>query len=253
MRSPSRFSFSSRALSLALALALALVVSVVSACPPDTLVGQPCDAPADGPCEGDKLLRCDGRFYIELAPCAVECRGNEPVTTHDGLITADETWTCADGPHLVTGQLSVQPDVTLTIEAGTQIRLDPASRINIDIAARIDAQGVIEAPILVTSNTGEKPGFGAGAEGGINMFAVETGEPSRLEHTIVERGIHGIGLFGLSSDATPPVIEDCTFRDNENFGILVLCNGDAVEVPDFTANNSFFTNGGDVSECNPDL
>lgn len=238
-----------------LAVVVAPFVTVlVAGCPPDTLVGQPCAAPADGPCEGDRLLRCDGRFYIELAPCAFECRPQEAQVTHDGALATDETWTCEEGPHLVTGQFSVPADITLTIDPGAHIRLDPASRINVDIAGRIDALGVVESPILVTSNTGEAAGFGAGAEGGINVFAVEDGEPSVLQHVIIERGIHGLGLFGLADNATPPVVEDCTFRDNENFGILVLCNGDAVAVPDFTANNSFFTNGaGDVSECNPDL
>ncbi len=225
---------------------------MIAGCPPDSLVGQPCDTPEDK-CEGDTLIRCDGSYFILLAPCAVECRGDVVVTTHDGLIEADETWTCLDGPHLVTGQLTVQPDVTLTIEQGTHIRMDPASRLNIDSAARIEANGVIEAPILVTSNTGESAGFGAGSEGGINVFAADSGDPSVLRHTIIERGIHGLGLFGLANDTTPPVIEDCTFRDNENFGILLQCNGEP-EVPDFTANNLFFTNGaGDVSECNPDL
>jgi hypothetical protein len=239
----------------ALAFVVPLALVALTGCPPDTLVGQPCDTPGDE-CEGNALLRCDGAYYIELAPCAVECRGNEVVTTHEGVVSADETWTCLEGPHLVTGQLLVQPDVTLTIEQGTQIRIDPASRLNIDPEARIEALGVIEAPILVTSNTGEIAGFGAGSEGGINVFASESGEPSILQHTIIERGIHGLGLFGIADDTTPPVVEDCTFRDNQNFGILLQCNGEVgeVEVPDFAANNLFFTNGaGDVSECNPEL
>jgi hypothetical protein len=228
------------------------LVMMTAGCPPDTLVGQPCDTPGDQ-CEGDKLIRCDGSYFIELAPCAYECRGDAVVTTHDGLITADETWTCLDGPHLVTGQVTVQPDVTLTIEQGTQIRMDPASTLNIDRLARLDALGVVEAPILVTSNTGEIAGFGLGAQGGINVFAVETGEPSVLQHTIIERGIHGLGVAGLADDTTPPVIEDCTFRDNQRFGIILQCNGDP-EVNFSENGNLFFTNGdGDVSECNPDL
>lgn len=239
-------------LRLALAALVIATLALLAGCPPDTLVGQPCDTPGDQ-CEGDQLLRCDGSYFILLAPCAVECRGDAVVTTHDGLIAADETWTCLQGPHLVTGQVQVQPDVTLTIEQGTQVRLDPASRLNIDKAARIDALGVIEAPILLTSNTGEIAGFGAGSEGGLNVFASESGEPSVLQHVIIERGIHGLGLFGLATDTTPPVVEDCTFRDNQNFGILLQCNGEP-EVPDFRANNLFFTNGaGDVSECNPAL
>jgi hypothetical protein len=231
---------------------IALTFAVVAAgCPPASLVGQPCADAGESTCEGDALLRCDGRYYVELAPCAFECRGSEPLITHAaGLLSADETWTCAEGPHLVSGTLTVAADATLSIEAGAQVRLDPASRINTDVAGRLDALGTLEAPILVTSNNNQSGGFGAGAEGGLNVFAVENGEPSRLEHTIVERGLHGIGVFGLASDATPPVVDNCTLRDNLNFGLLLTCSGDP-ELPDFAATNNFFNNGTDISECNP--
>lgn len=235
----------------ALAVALvALATVATSACPPGSLIGQPCAVAGDDPCEGDAQLRCDGAVYVKLADCAVKCRGDVVQVTHTaGTITADETWTCEEGPHLVSGVITIAADVTLTIAAGTQVRLDPASRINADQAGRVDSLGDPNAPILLTSNNGEKPGFGAGAEGGLNVFAVETGEPSRLVHTIVERGTHGIGVLGLSDDATPPVVENCTLRDNENFGLLLTCNGDP-ELPDFATANQFFGNGAPISACN---
>lgn len=231
-------------------LAFAVVVAATG-CPPASLIGQPCAEAGESPCEGDALLRCDGTVYLKLADCAFECRGDVPLVTHTaGNITADETWTCEDGPHLVSGIITVAADVTLTILPGVQIRLDPASRINTDLAGRIDSLGEANAPILVTSNNGEKFGFGAGSEGGLNVIAVESGEPSRLEHTIVERGIHGIGIFGLSNDATPPVVDNCTLRDNGEFGLLLGCSG-TPDLPDFATGNNFFGNGTDISECNP--
>lgn len=234
------------------ALAFVTIVGVSAAgCPPASLIGQPCAVAGESPCEGDALLRCDGQFYLKLADCAVECRGDVALVTHSaGNLTADETWTCEEGPHLVSGVITVAADVTLTILPGVQLRLDPASRINTDLAGRIDSLGTAEAPILVTSNNGESAGFGAGSEGGLNVIAVETGEPSRLEHTIVERGIHGIGVFGLANDATPPVVDNCTLRDNEEFGLLLGCSGTPA-LPDFAATNNFFGNGTDISPCNP--
>lgn len=231
-------------------LALVWLVAI-AACDPGSLVGQPCTEAGESPCEGDALLRCDGRYYVKLADCALECRGDVALVTHSaGLLTADETWTCEEGPHLVSGIITVADDVTLTILAGAQLRLELASRVNTDPLGRIDSLGTAAAPVLVTSDNGEKPGFGAGAEGGLNVFAIAAGEPSRLQHTIVERGIHGIGVFGLSADTTAPVVDNCTLRDNEVFGLLLGCNGDPV-LPDFTATNNFFGNGTDVSECNP--
>ena len=228
-----------------------IVAFGAAGCPPASLIGQPCAVAGDDPCEGDAQLRCDGQVYVKLADCAVKCRGDVPLVTHTaGIISSDETWTCEDGPHLVSGVITVANDVTLTILAGTQVRLDPASRINTELAGRIDALGDPNANILLTSQNGEKPGFGAGGEGGLNVLAVDTGEPSRLENTIVERGTHGIGVFGLSDDATPPVIDGCTLRDNEEFGLLLGCNG-TPELPDFVTGNNFFGNGTDISECNP--
>ena len=55
-------------------------------------------------CEGDQLLRCDGQFYRVLAPCAGKCIEGKAEIAHTGdTISADETWTCTDGPHLVEG------------------------------------------------------------------------------------------------------------------------------------------------------
>lgn len=223
----------------------------LAGCPPSSLIGQPCAEVGLDVCEGDQLLRCDGKFYIVLAPCAGECIEAKAEIPHEGgNITADETWTCADGPHAVSGVITVAEDVTLTIEAGALLRMQPASRIATTRGGRVESIGTAEAPILLTSANGLSGGFGAGAEGGLNVFAVETGEPSVVEHTIIERGIHGLGVFGLSSSADPPVVRNNTLRDNENFGIYVTCDEDAAPIPDFEGDgNQFFNNGGDVSTC----
>lgn len=233
---------------------LLLVVPCITlaGCPPTTLVGQPCSTAGENQCEGDGLLRCDGQFYRLLAECATECvakSGRAPTEHKEAILSADETWQCAEGPHLVGTTITVAAGVTLTLEAGALLRMAPASRINADPQGRIDALGTTEASILMTSDDELKGSYGAGAEGGLNVFAVESGEPSRIEHTIIERGRHGLGVFGLSATAAPPVVEGNTFRDNQNYGILVRCNG-TPEIPDFAATNNFFTNdAGDVSTC----
>lgn len=220
-------------------------------CPPGSLIGQPCATVGEDLCEGDLMLRCDGRFYIVLAPCHYDCIASKAEVAHSGdSITADETWSCTAGPHAVSGIVTVADDVTLTIEAGALLRLQPASRVVTTRAGRVESLGTAEAPILFTSANGLSGSFGAGAEGGLNVFAVETGEPSVVEHTIIERGIHGLGVFGLSSNADPPVVRDNTLRDNENFGIFLTCDEVGAPIPDFDADgNLFFSNGGEVSTC----
>lgn len=241
-----------RRLPLLLASLLAgLLCALVTACPPSSLVGQPCAEAGLEQCEDTSLLRCDGQFFRKLAECSSECIADLPPVEHtEATIAASETWRCADGPHVVGTTITVGAGATLTLEAGALLRLVPAARVVTDPAGRIDSLGTAEAPVFLTSDNGQKGGYGAGGEGGLNVFAVEEGEPSRIEHTIIEFGIHGLGVFGLSSTATPPVVENNAFRDNEQYGITITCNEDAPPIPDFLATNQFFGNGlGEVSPC----
>lgn len=242
-----RVPFDSCAVSCAFLCAVGL-----SACPSGSLIGEPCSDGGKEVCEDTVLIRCDGQVYVKLADCASQCiEGKDPVD-HTGGIDANETWTCAEGPHVVKETMTVGNDATLTIEPGAVVRLVPASRINTLTAGRVVAKGTPNATILVTSDTGEAASFGGLTEGGINVVAVQDGEPSHIEHVIIERGIHGLGVFGLSSVATAPTVKNNTFRDNENYGIVLQPCGEAdPPIPDFVEDgNQFFRNGaGDVSPC----
>jgi hypothetical protein len=225
--------------------------ALLAGCPASTLVGQPCDEAGEKHCEEERLIRCDGRAYRLLAECSSECQAGKPFLEHtEAVIDADETWQCLAGPHRIGTTITIAPGATLTIEAGAVVSMVPASRIVADVAARVDALGTEEAPILVTADNGQRGGYGAGQEGGINVFAVQSGAPSRIEHTIFELGIHGLGVFGLASDATAPVVENNTFRDQQRFGIVITCNEADPPIPDFEATNEFFGNlEGAVSPC----
>jgi hypothetical protein len=249
--------------------AAVLVFSVCSlggGCPRTSLIGAPCADPDDKleVCEARSLLRCNGQVYELAAPCVATCPAPddiEPLIAHEQeTITTDTTWACEDGAHVVTGVVNVGPGATLTIEPGTSVRVDPSSRIDVDIDGRFVVDASAFAPVVMTSNNGQSAGFGSATSGGVNVFAAE-GEPSILRHFIVERGIQGLGVLGLSSTTTPPVIQNSTFRDNENFGIKVGCDEEDFVVPDFEAactgegdapcGNNFFENGaGKVSACN---
>lgn len=232
---------------------LAALLCTLCACSPTSLLGEPCTDAGEDVCEGDVLLRCDGTVYVKITDCASSCVEDKEEVKHSEPISADETWACADGPHLVEDTLTITSGTTLTLTAGALVRIVAAARINTELSGRIDALGTAQAPILITSKSGDASGFGGGTEGGLNVFAVATGEPSVIEHTIIERGTHGLGVFNLSSTATPPVVRNNTFRDNTNYGINILCAEDAPPIPDFAADgNSFFNNGaGEVSGCAP--
>lgn len=232
-------------------LLAACAVSIFGACAPGSLVGKNCEELGEELCEGNAPLQCDGRRWVQLGECAGRCVVG-PGTTHDATeITSDETWACTGSSHTVTGSLSIAAGAVLTIEPGTLIRVASGGRIVADREARIDAQGTNLLPILITADSETAGGFGGLAEGGLNVYVNKTAEPTVLKNVIIERAIHGLGLFGLEDGEEPPVLEDCTFRDNVNFGIILrACVGDP-PIPDFAAaGNQFFTNDqGDVSEC----
>lgn len=233
--------------------AWALWLLLLAGCGDRPLEGSSCKEAGEEQCEGTALHRCDGITWVELAPCHATCVASAGTQHEGGSLTVDEVWSCENSPHLLDTPLAVQGGATLSIAAGATVRLGLQSRIVVDTSGRLVAQGVATAPILVTSAAGGAGGFGTSAEGGLNVFAVEDGQadPSVLHHVIIERGTHGLGLFGLSTAAVPPTIEDCTFRDNTGYGILVSCNEAQAAVPDFrAAGNLFFENGaGDVAVC----
>lgn len=232
---------------------LAVVVTcLATACPRSTLIGAPCETSGEEICEDLAKLRCDGRQYQLLATCHADCAPGPGVTHEQGDIEADETWLCADSPHLVRGVVTVAPGATLTIEPGAAVRLEPSSHVDVDVDARVVIDATPGGPVLFTSNNELAGGFATAATGGLNVFATSSVEPSVIRNLIVERGQNGLGVFGLSATATPPVVEASTFRDNSGFGILLSCDAVDSPVPDFAADgNLFFGNGGDVATCTP--
>jgi hypothetical protein len=75
-------------------------------------------APADG-----------GRLPTEPTPDELASGGNCPAptgagTTHEGVITADETWTAAGSPHKVTAALDIRAKVTIEACAVVQVAKD---------------------------------------------------------------------------------------------------------------------------------
>lgn len=225
------------------------VILVVVGCPRATLIGAPCETAGEEICEDTAKLRCDGRQYQLLATCHFDCVVGAGTTHEQGELTADETWLCAESPHLVRGVVTVGPGATLTIEPGAAVRLEPSSHVDVDVDGRVVIDATPGGPVLFTSNNELAGGFATAATGGLNVFAT-SGEPSVIRNLIVERGQNGLGVFGLSGTATPPIVERSTFRDNVGFGIRISCDAVDSPVPDFAAEgNLFFGNGGEVATC----
>jgi len=73
-----------------------------------------------------------------------------PSTNVSGLITTDTVWDLAGSPYIVVGDVTVEPDVTLIIAPGVQVRF--AGVYALTVRGTLTAEGTADQPILFTSN-----------------------------------------------------------------------------------------------------
>ena len=71
-------------------------------------------------------------------------------TNVSGVISSNTTWTLANSPYVVTGNILVSEGVTLTIEPGVVVKFD--SEKVMQIRGELIAQGTIDSKITFTSN-----------------------------------------------------------------------------------------------------
>ncbi len=142
----------------------------------------------------------------------------KPATIVGGVMTADTTWTAAGSPYQVDTYLTIDPGVTLTIEAGVTVENYAAagSNYNFTVYGALVANGTAEQPIYF------KPGLTGWS--GIQV----TGEPGNiitgttLTHVIVDGG--GFGNSGVGANL---VLQYCVvdvyqsqFNNSPGDGIL---------------------------------
>jgi hypothetical protein len=234
-----------------------LLLPLLLSCGDDSLLNQVCETAGETVCEGNTQLRC-ATVWRKQADCAAECvlanpkNPNAGGTVHDaGDLGASETWTCEGSPHVVTGNVNVGASTTLTINPGALLRLDPTGQIVVKKEGKLVAGKLDDAFVLVTSNNGNKGGFGRAQSGGIDFSApTDVERQSVLKNVIIERGVHGISIGNISPTSQNPIIEGTTLRDNERSGILLACDA-GTAAPDYVTRNQFIGNESnvDASDC----
>jgi hypothetical protein len=83
--------------------------------------------------------------------------------THSGTLAQSETWT-SGRLHLVTSDVTVPTGVTLTIEAGAHIKVEPRQAIIVQTGGRLLAPGTVAQPIVFTSSRDDA--IGGDSDGG---------------------------------------------------------------------------------------
>jgi len=133
-------------------------------------------------------------------------------------ITTDTTWTVAGSPWLIDSFVIVNPDVTLTIEAGVEVDGVPASGNNylFEVDGHLLAPGTAANPILFHNTNG--PWSGIIINGTVGNF----NQGSDLEYVILDGGGYsgsGTAANLLLSYAETDV-HHCQFNNSPGDGIL---------------------------------
>lgn len=97
-------------------------------------------------------------------------------TTHAASPTADETWTAAASPHVITASQSIPAGVTVTIEPCAVVKIQPG--LGVLVQGKLLAIGAADKPIRIERG---------GAEPWTNI-ETRAGAELRLAHTTVEGG-----------------------------------------------------------------
>ncbi|MCD4742219.1 MAG: right-handed parallel beta-helix repeat-containing protein, partial [Desulfobacteraceae bacterium] len=175
--------------------------------------------------------------FVLAAPVkAIEVSGN---------IASDTTWTLANSPYVVTGDIAIKHSshigiATLTIEPGVEIRFDPGTRLTLGgtqsggfrFYGALLAEGTEEQPIIFTSNAATPaPGDWDGI-----YFTNETNDAkTKLEYCKIEYG-------GQSTDANlymfnaSPTIKNCEIASSIGHGIYL--NTSSPNIENCTINNN---------------
>jgi hypothetical protein len=123
-------------------------------------------------------------------------------TTASGLIYSNTTWNKAGSPYIVTGNMDVNQGVTLTIEAGVQVRFAGSYYLYIDGA--LTAAGTPFDSILFTSN---KPSPSVGDWVGVKFRINSLNNPNTIQYCHFSYANYAIAVDGSSPDISHSLIE----------------------------------------------
>ncbi|HON08846.1 MAG TPA: hypothetical protein PLW02_12180, partial [Verrucomicrobiota bacterium] len=98
-----------------------------------------------------------------------------------GAISSDTVWTAANGPYRITGSITINNGVTLTIQPGTTVYLDSGVNITVASGGRIVAEGTPTGQIRFTRVPGT-----TGTWGGITINGGAGTPETRIAYAIIE-------------------------------------------------------------------
>jgi len=122
---------------------------------------------------------------------------------HSGTISSNDTWQAADNVHVITGNITIAKNVTLTIEPGVIVKFKPKTGggawagYSITVNGILSAVGTSENPIYFTSWYDDTIGGDTNGDG-------NNTKPSRDDWQRI--------FFTKDSDSANCIMQYCTFR-----------------------------------------
>jgi len=149
----------------------------------------PVDDPDYEPDETVTLtLTSDPAYAVGSPASAIVMIADDDQTS--GSLTENTLWTAAEGPYLVTAELTVPAGISLTIAEGTTVFFAPGAQLT--VRGLLQADGAEYAPVRFT----RLPGSGA-TWGGIQFDG--TMQDNRITYAVLEYGRTNNGMIGLTN------------------------------------------------------
>ena len=136
-------------------------------------------------------------------------------TAVGGAVVADTIWSAAQGPYLVTSDVSVESGALLTVEAGVTVRFQTGRRLIIHSGA-LRTAGTAAAPVAFTSALNTPTGTpAAGDWGGIQFLDGTVDAATTIDFLTVSYG-STTAIYSAS-----PTFNNCRFEHNSGFAISI--------------------------------
>lgn len=178
----------------------------------------------------DQLMNLSGTGSV-----ADNGKGGILVTGFD--VWKSGTWKKHDAPYIVDGVINIggTDGVTINIKPGTIFKFlkDSYIRVGNSLPGTLIAKGTNDSPIKFRSFSGDDY-WGQDSPNGAGIMIQNLSEPeTELRYCQIENATSGVYIDAEAK------IKNCTFADNQNYGIIRDKNAESASISD----NSFSDNG----------